>query len=66
MKKKIDPIEIYDGLDRTSSTGELRDVQKRILTEWYNSKKDENDLIIKLNTGVGKTINRFVNTSIET
>lgn len=54
--KKINPIEIYDGLDRRSETGPLRKVQKRVLTEWFDTRKPEKDLIIKLHTGEGKTL----------
>lgn len=54
--KKVHPIDIYNSLDRTSVTGPLRPVQERILKEWYAHRKDDKDLIIKLHTGVGKTL----------
>ncbi|BCS94599.1 DEAD/DEAH box helicase [Desulfoluna limicola] len=54
--KKIDPIEIYDSLDRRSETGPLRPSQKKILSEWFTSRQDANDNIIKLHTGEGKTL----------
>ena len=54
--KKIDPIEIYDNLDRTSVAGPLRNTQIEILEKWYKERKDDKDLIIKLHTGEGKTL----------
>ena len=56
IEKKVDPIEIYNSIDRKSITGPLRPIQERILTSWYNNHKDDKDLIIKLHTGVGKTL----------
>lgn len=56
LEKKVNPIEIYDTLDRKSITGPLRSAQEYILCEWYKSKKDDRDLIIKLHTGEGKTL----------
>ncbi|HCQ89408.1 MAG TPA: DEAD/DEAH box helicase [Clostridium sp.] len=56
INKKIDPIEIYDSLDRKSVTGPLRPAQENILKQWYIDKKNEKDLIIKLHTGSGKTL----------
>ncbi|MCD6120379.1 MAG: DEAD/DEAH box helicase family protein, partial [Spirochaetales bacterium] len=54
--RKIDPIEIYDSLDRKSETGPLRPSQEYILNEWFSKYKDKKDLIIKLHTGEGKTL----------
>ncbi|PSN16706.1 DEAD/DEAH box helicase [filamentous cyanobacterium CCT1] len=56
IEKKTNPIEIYDSLDRKSETGELREVQKEILNKWWESRKEDKDLIIKLHTGKGKTL----------
>lgn len=56
VEKKVNPIEIYDILDRSSITGPLRPVQTKILNEWFENRKDEKDLIIKLHTGEGKTL----------
>lgn len=56
IQKKLNPIEIYEELDRKSETGPLRPLQKEILTEWYSFKKNENSLILKLHTGQGKTL----------
>ena len=56
-KSKItNPIELYNTLDRKSIAGPLRPVQVYALDEWYNNRKDEKDLIIKLHTGEGKTL----------
>lgn len=54
--KKINPIEIYDSLDRESNTGPLRPVQTRVLEKWFDEKRTEKDLIVKLHTGAGKTL----------
>lgn len=56
IQKKVNPIEIYESLDRRSETGPLRPVQERILTEWWNDRRKEKDIILKLHTGQGKTI----------
>ena len=55
-EKKIDPFEIYKSLDRRSITGPLRPIQETILRKWYNERKNDKDLIIKLHTGSGKTL----------
>ena len=54
--RKIDPIEIYDTLDRRSETGPLRPAQEQILCDWYINHRCERDLIVKLHTGEGKTL----------
>ncbi len=56
VAKKIDPIEIYDSLDRRSETGPLRPSQKHVLVEWFLTRKNEKNNIIKLHTGEGKTL----------
>ncbi|SEP93153.1 DEAD/DEAH box helicase [Nitrosomonas ureae] len=56
VPKKIDPIEIYNSLDRRSETGPLRPSQEKILEDWFSGKKDEKNNIIKLHTGEGKTL----------
>ena len=56
-KSKItNPIDLYNTLDRKSIAGPLRPVQEHALDEWYNNRKDERDLIVKLHTGEGKTL----------
>ena len=56
VAKPLRPEDIYDGLDRTTEAGPLREVQKLILNEWYEHHRDRKDLIIKLHTGEGKTL----------
>ena len=56
LEKKIDPIELYETLDRKSVVGPLRPAQESILNQWFNSHKDDRDLIVKLHTGEGKTL----------
>lgn len=52
-----DPLDIYNSLDRNSqASGDLRDSQKSVLSEWYNNRADDKDLIVKLHTGEGKTL----------
>lgn len=54
--KKKNPIDIYESLDRKSEAGPLRPCQERVLSKWYNSRKNDRDLIVKLHTGAGKTL----------
>ena len=51
-----DPVALYDTLDRESDKGPLRDPQKAILRTWYDTRRDDRDLILKLHTGQGKTL----------
>lgn len=51
-----DPIELYNTLDRKSMVGPLRPAQHYALNEWYDNRKNDKDLIIKLHTGEGKTL----------
>lgn len=55
-KAPIDPIELYETLDRASDKGPLRPAQVEVLTEWYRDRKADRDTIIKLHTGQGKTL----------
>ncbi len=54
--KKVDPVDIYDSLDRRSETGPLRPSQERVLSDWFSTRKDEKNNIIKLHNGEGKTL----------
>lgn len=54
--QKINPIEIYDSLDRHSSTGPLRPNQEEVLLEWFDHHRQDKDVIIKMHTGEGKTL----------
>jgi superfamily II DNA or RNA helicase len=56
ITKRIDPIELYDTLDRASDKGELRTAQRAILRDWHQTLRSSRDLIVKLHTGQGKTI----------
>lgn len=54
--KDIEPIKIYDSLDRRSIAGPLRPTQRLLLEKWFNERKNDKNLIIKLHTGEGKTL----------
>jgi hypothetical protein len=56
VKKNDNPIDIYAGLDRTSSAGPLRASQEMVLNKWYQERIDDQDVVIKLHTGEGKTL----------
>ena len=56
VEAKIDPIDIYQRLDRKSETGPLRPAQEAILNNWYKNKRNAKDVILKLHTGQGKTL----------
>ncbi|WP_029508589.1 DEAD/DEAH box helicase family protein [Leuconostoc fallax] len=66
FKNKIDsinapvdtnPISIYDKLDRKSEkSGNLRPAQESVLKDWFDSRQNDSDVILKMNTGSGKTI----------
>lgn len=55
-ERKVNPVEIYDTIDRKSVTGPLRPAQRYILEKWYSEYKEKRDLIVKLHTGEGKTL----------
>lgn len=56
----IEPRELYAWLpDKAEGYGYLRDVQGQVLTTWHG-RRHERDLIIKVNTGSGKTIDGLV------
>ncbi|TOD54958.1 hypothetical protein CGJ61_24255, partial [Vibrio parahaemolyticus] len=54
--KKVNPIDIYESLDRRSETGPLRGSQETILREWFETRFGDKNTIIKLHTGEGKTL----------
>ncbi len=56
VERPTNPIEIYERLDRLSDTGPLRPAQVHVLIEWYENRRTERDLILKLHTGQGKTV----------
>jgi len=54
----IDPRELFDVLPEKDEKYEeyLRDVQTEVLNKWYNNNRDKKDVILKMNTGSGKTV----------
>ena len=56
LPKRINPVEIYETLDRRSEAGPLRPSQKKILEYWHENRREKKDNIIKLHTGEGKTL----------
>ncbi len=54
--KQLEPSKIYDSLDRASDKGPLRPAQFSILDEWHTSHRNRRDLVVKLQTGQGKTL----------
>jgi replicative superfamily II helicase len=55
-KQPLDPLEIYNGLDRASDKGELRRPQEAVLRDWHSKARGQTDVIVKLHTGQGKTL----------
>jgi replicative superfamily II helicase len=54
--KPIDPLQLYDSLDRASDKGPLRPSQEEVLKKWHADHRDNVDAIVKLHTGQGKTL----------
>ena len=52
----IDPIEIFNNLDKEIGKEYLRKSQESVLKEWYRKHQTQKDTIIKLHTGQGKTL----------
>lgn len=52
----IDPIALYETLDRVSDKGPLRPAQAAILQSWHEEHRSKRDVILKLHTGQGKTL----------
>jgi replicative superfamily II helicase len=55
-ERPIDPVALYDTLDRASDKGPLRPAQQAVLEEWALNHRDSRDVIVKLHTGQGKTL----------
>ena len=55
-EKPINPVELYNTLDRASDKGPLRPAQLAVLNEWYKNNQNTRDVIVKLHTGQGKTL----------
>ena len=51
----IEPRQLFQTLQRDKQHEYLRDIQGDVLNEWFG-RRDERDLIIKMNTGSGKTL----------
>ena len=51
----VEPRQLFQTLQRDRNFEYLRDVQGDVLDEWYN-RRNEQDLVIKMNTGSGKTL----------
>ena len=54
--KELDPLEIFNRLDKENEKGFLRPHQERILSQWNEEFLDRKDTIVKLHTGQGKTL----------
>jgi replicative superfamily II helicase len=54
--KPVDPLDIYDKLDRAHDKGPLRPSQEAVLREWNARQAATRDVIVKLHTGQGKTL----------
>lgn len=54
-KLETDPIKLYNSLSKDKEYIYLRGVQEEVLNEW-NKRRNEDSLLIKMNTGAGKTL----------
>lgn len=54
--KLVDPVALYETLDRASDKGPLRPAQEAILRAWHEQHRAQRDIILKLHTGQGKTL----------
>lgn len=52
----VEPISLYNSLDRASDKGPLRPAQSFVLEKWHSQRRNDKDTIIKLHTGQGKTL----------
>ena len=55
QENPINPLEIFQGLNRDKKYEYLRGGQEHVLETWYNQ-RDQRDTIAKMNTGSGKTL----------
>lgn len=55
----IEPRDLHSQLKKQRGWGYLRDVQAQVLTAWHE-RRGERDLVIKVNTGGGKTIDGLI------
>ena len=56
VQKPVDPIALYDSLDRAHDKGPLRPAQIAVLKDWFAERQGTRDIIVKLHTGQGKTL----------
>jgi replicative superfamily II helicase len=56
LASPIDPIALYETLDRASDKGPLREAQAEVLRKWHGAHRNDKDVIVKLHTGQGKTL----------
>lgn len=56
VPKVVDPLELYETLDRAHDKGPLRPAQQAVLRDWFELAGDQRDVIVKLHTGQGKTL----------
>jgi replicative superfamily II helicase len=56
LGKEIDPVAIFERLDKETSKEYLRPPQTEVLSEWHQKFRSRKDSIIKLHTGQGKTL----------
>jgi replicative superfamily II helicase len=56
VQKPIDPVALYETLDRAVDKGPLRPAQTAVLSDWFANHQKTRDVIIKLHTGQGKTL----------
>ena len=56
ISKIVDPLKIFEQLDKESSKRYMRKSQESILNEWHTNHKNNKNSIIKLHTGEGKTL----------
>lgn len=54
-QRPIDPLDIWNVLDRAVGKEYLRPIQEQVLKQWFERRK-QSDTIIKMNTGTGKTL----------
>lgn len=52
---ETEPIKLYGSISKNKEYTYLRGIQEEVLEEWHK-RRDEDDLIIKMNTGAGKTL----------
>lgn len=51
----VDPIELYQTLFHEPGFEYLRGIQEEVLSQWH-AKREQKDVVVKMNTGSGKTL----------